>query len=31
VTGSGADRLWFREYDSDDRGALIDKVRLVRR
>ncbi len=29
VTGTGNDRLSFRESDIDDRGGLIDNVRLV--
>ena len=34
VTGTGSsvpDRLSFREYDLDDRGVLIDDVRLTQR
>ena len=29
VTGTGTDRISFREYDSDSKGALIDDVRLI--
>jgi hypothetical protein len=29
VTGTGSDRISFRENDRDDSGALIDDVRLV--
>lgn len=29
VTGTGSDRISFRENDSDSVGALIDDVRLV--
>ena len=31
VVGTGADRLWFREYDADKSGAFVDDVRLVPR
>ena len=27
--GTGTDRISFREYDSDSKGALIDDVRLI--
>ena len=29
VTGTGSDRISFRENDNNDSGALIDNVRLV--
>ena len=29
VTGTGTDRISFREADTDNVGALIDDVRLV--
>jgi len=31
VTGTGSDRLGFRESDADNSGALIDDVRLLRK
>ena len=31
VTGSGNDRLWFKEIDTDVGGALVDDVRLTAR
>ena len=29
VTGTGTDRISFRENDNDSKGALIDDVRLI--
>jgi hypothetical protein len=31
VTGTGNDRLWFKEIDTDVGGALVDDVRLTAR
>lgn len=31
VTGTGNDRLWFKEIDTDVGGALVDNVRLTAR
>jgi hypothetical protein len=31
VTGTGNDRLWFKEIDTDVGGAFVDDVRLTAR